>query len=338
MTMSACGTPDIMATKPTHEDTNPSTDPVVTDPPKPFALERDELTLVTEGETWVLYDGDVSAVTFSSEDENVATFIDGVVTAVGKGTTTVSASYNGQILSCTVYCNLREIPTTDAPTEPPATDAPKNPNAGSRDPVLLAPTTELVGGSFFDDAVFVGDSVSLKLSYYAGSSGDLGKAKFLVRGSYGVANGAFDYLLLTWQGKEMKIEDAVAATEAKKLFIMLGMNDVALYGVEKTIEHWGILLDRIRSKCPDITIYIQSMTPIWTGGEVGDLNNKNVDAYNKALKVFAAENNCKFIDIAPYMKDSTGGLATSFCSDEYVHFTDAGCDTWIKVLKAYPGY
>lgn len=321
-----------------------TTEPVTeaTKPPKgEFTLERDELTLITAGETWNIYVGTVDAalVTWTSSNESVATVENGIVTAVSKGETTITAEYEGQRLTCKVYCNLHSTPgkdpviTTD-PTEPPET----NPNAGQRDPQLLAPADLKVDSSFFDDAVFVGDSVSLKLSYYAGSSGLLGNAKFLTRGSYGVANGVYDYLLLAWQGQEMTIEDAIAATGASKLFIMLGMNDVALYGVDKTIEHWGMLLERIRSKNPTIVIYIQSMTPVWTGGEIGDLNNRTIDTYNAALEVFARENGCGFIDVAPYMKDSTGGLATSYCSDQYVHFTDAGCDTWIKVLKAYNGY
>lgn len=41
-----------------------------------------------------------------------------------------------------------------------------------------------VESSWFDDAVFVGDSVTLKLSYYA-DNGSLGKAEFLCAGSLG---------------------------------------------------------------------------------------------------------------------------------------------------------
>lgn len=341
-----CGKTEATPTEP------PAT--VVTDPTTPepsteastaseidFALERSELTLVTPGETWTLYDGpvDLGQITWVSKDKSIATFDAGVVTAVASGTTEVSAEYNGRKVTCTVYCNLKNAPAaTGEPEGNGITDAPANPNAGERGPSLLAPTNEVVPASFFDDAVFVGDSVSLKLSYYAGSTGLLGDAKFLVRGSYGVANALFDELLMPWQGQEMGIEEAIQATGAKKMFIMLGMNDIGLYGIDKTIEHWGKLLERIRSKCPDLVIYIESMSPVWTGGERGDLKNSNVDAYNVKLKAFAESNGCKFIDIAPYMKDSTGGLATPYCSDNYVHVTDAGVDTWIKVLKAYTGY
>ena len=60
-----------------------------------------------------------------------------------------------------------------------------------------------------------------------------------------------------------------------------------------------------------------------------------MDAYNARLEVFAKNAGVDFIDVAPYMKDSTGGMATRYCSDEYVHVTDLGAAAWIRVLKAY---
>ena len=38
------------------------------------------------------------------------------------------------------------------------------------------------------------------------------------------------------------------------------------------------------------------------------------------------------------MKDSTGGLATPYCSDNYVHLTYAATERWVLVLKAFDGY
>lgn len=310
-----------------------------------LTLTHDDITLVKKGETMTLYTGEVAPeqITWGSDDEKVATFKNGVVTAVAKGETSVYAEYAGIRAACKVYCNIKE--STPAPQPTTGNSDGGNSGAttgGKRDPVQAAPEQQAVDSSFFDDAVFIGDSISLKLSYYAASSGELGKAKFLVVGSYGVGNAVYDGLELTYQGQSYKnVEDALAATGAKKLFIMLGMNDIARkdFGyVDGAITNWGKLLDLLKSTCPDMTVYIQSMTPVWTGGEKGGLNNKRVDEYNAKLKTFAQNNGYKFIDIAPYMKDSTGGLATKFCSDSYVHLTDEGAKTWIKVLKAYTGY
>ena len=306
------------------------------DPDEPFAFDKNRIVLVTEGEKWILYDGAVpySSITWVSDDPSIATFDNGVVTAIASGETQVHAEYMGQTYSCQVVCNLRFYEGESV--EPTDADDYGGPyGQDNRDPVMAPPQTARVDASFFDDAVFVGDSVTLKLSYYAASSGKLGKAQFLTRGSYGVAHAVMDTMLLTYQGKDMTVEEAIQATGATKVFLMMGMNDIGLYGIDATIDNWGKMMDRIRSACPGVTVYIQSMTPIWTGGEKGDLNNTNMDIYNEKLKAFAADNGIDFIDVAPYMKDATGGMATRYCSDEYVHVTDLGAAAWIRVLKAY---
>ena len=292
-----------------------TTEAVITPPAQQFALDMESVTLTTIGETATIYSGnDAEYVTWISEDSSIVGVSGGIITAVGSGSTKIHAVYGNKELICTVTCNLSM--------------------GSSRDPIMSAPGYETVDASFFDDAVFVGDSISLKLSY--DTSGRLGNAQFLVQGSYGVGNAIYDVLPTSYRGNTYtNLEDAIAATGAKKLFIMMGMNDIGLYGIDGTIENWKTLLSLIRGVCPDMEIYIQSMTPVWTGGEKGGLTNPNINEYNNKLRAFAAENGCGFIDVAPFMRDATGGLATAYCSDNYVHLSDAGVDMWIKVLKAH---
>ena len=316
------------------------TAPPVTDPPATeyrFSLDIGMATFTKKGQTAILFaDANrLQDIAWSMDTEGVVEIADGAVKALENGTVTITATWNGQRAKCTVVCNIQPEVTKPPATEPPAT---KPPAVDYGPPVLDPPTWETVDDSFFDDAVFVGDSVSLKLSYYANSSGKLGNAKFLVQGSYGAANAVTNKLLMSYQGQKMDLESAVAATGAKKLFIMLGVNDIAIYGVDKTINNWRTMLGRILEKSPDIEIYIQSMTPIWTGGEVGGLNNKRADQFNQALETFAGENGYTYIDVASYMKDSSGGLASKYCSDNYVHITTEGAKAWVKVLRAFDGY
>lgn len=251
-------------------------------------------------------------------------------------------------------------PPTDPPTEPPTdpTDPTDPPTEPPTDPPTMPPTQpNLTGGSavlappdvadrnstdpsFFDDAAFIGDSVTMMLRNYNTTTKALGKATFLCAGSFGVRHAVDpnnDEVTLTYQGQKMTPQDALAACGAKKVFIMLGMNDIGLVGVDKTITNWGTFIANIREKCPDIEIYIQSGTPIYIGGEKGKLTNKNMDAYNEKLKAFAEANGCYFVDVAMYVKDANGGLAKEYCSDNYVHFTTAGAACWAKVLRAFVG-
>ncbi len=69
-------------------------------------LNRDDFTLGKNGDSWKLYSGTIPAdqITWTSDDEKVATIKNGVVTAVGGGYTTVYAEYMGVKVSCIVRC------------------------------------------------------------------------------------------------------------------------------------------------------------------------------------------------------------------------------------------
>jgi len=214
--------------------------------------------------------------------------------------------------------------TPDTPDTPGTPDTPEDPEQDTVEPI----TPE----QFFNEAAFIGDSVTLKLRNYNTANGTLYKTTFLCQGSYSVAHAVNNTMMLTYQGNEISPQDALKACGAKRVFILLGMNDIALHGIDKTIENWGKLVANIRSTCPNIEIYIQSGTPIYLEGEVGSLTNANMDKYNVKLQAFAQENDCTYIDVNTPFKNSSGGLAPAYCSDEYVHFTDAACKLWIDIL------
>ena len=211
-------------------------------------------------------------------------------------------------------------------------------NADSSEP--SEPTSGPVETSFYDDAVFIGDSVSLRLDMYCQAhQGALGKAQFLTAGSLGSGNAlekvTSDSVHPYYQGEHMSVEDGVKASGAKKVFIMLGMNDVGLYGVEDSVKNMETLTGRILEKNPDAEIYLQSMTPMLTGHERKVLNNENLDKYNAGLKELAKEKGYHFADVASVMKQEDGSLKPEYCSDPEgmgIHFTDAGAEAWIDYL------
>lgn len=83
-----------------------------TGPQETLRLNRTDMTLSYKGESWVLYDGDIAKnlITWSSDNENYVTFVDGVVVAVANNPdgVTVHAEYAGQKVSCIVRCNFKE--------------------------------------------------------------------------------------------------------------------------------------------------------------------------------------------------------------------------------------
>ncbi len=91
-------------TEETMEETTEETTIAAVD----FRLNREDITFSFKGEEWMLYSGslDVSQITWSSDNESVATIENGTVKAVGSGTTTVYGEYNGVKVSCIIRCSF----------------------------------------------------------------------------------------------------------------------------------------------------------------------------------------------------------------------------------------
>lgn len=201
---------------------------------------------------------------------------------------------------------------------------------------------------YFDDAVFVGDSISLKLKNYVNKQrkrepGFFGNAEFLTVGGLGSGNVQLpitpDSLHPRYNGEKMYLEDSVAATGAKKMYIMFGMNDIVPYGVEGAIENLETLIDKILAKSPDLTVAVESVTPILTEKQQRNLNNDSIAAYNEALQELCGRRGFEYLDIGSQLAGGDGGLVYEYCGDAPglgMHLSDAGCVPWVEYLRTHP--
>ena len=105
--------PTMEQTEPTTEQTEPTTEEPTTEPTivldkSMFNTKYFDVTMSFKGEKWTYYSGDidVSLITWTSDNPNVAIIENGIVKAVGRGTTKVHAEYNGVKISCIVRCNF----------------------------------------------------------------------------------------------------------------------------------------------------------------------------------------------------------------------------------------
>jgi hypothetical protein len=244
----------------------------------------------------------------------------------------------------TPSASVAPSPTAAATAKPTPAATPTQP-AVTADGSAAVPESDAVGFSYFNDAVFIGDSVSLKLKNYVtekrqNDAGFFGKARFLVSGSLGSGNALWPLdnpqsVHPAYNGKKMLLEDSVAACGAGKVYIMLGLNDIAVYGIDGAVGNMKTMIERIREKSPGIKVFIQSATPMTRDGEKNKLNNRALVEYDNALEALCKSNGYYYIDVASVMRDSEGYLPDNLSSDNYVHFTDAACEKWIDYLRTH---
>ena len=148
--------------------------------------------------------------------------------------------------------------------------------------------------SFFENSVFVGDSVMMGFRNYIlrQEEGFMGNPEFLVSGSYSLRmalNPVSDKTIHPiYQGEQRLIWDSMSMLGVKKAFIALGLNDIGMLSVEDTYENYQKVISAIYEANPDIAIYVISTTNIYNGSEVGNLNNENVRLLNQKMKIYCA--------------------------------------------------
>ncbi len=198
-----------------------------------------------------------------------------------------------------------------------------------------------VDASWFDDAVFIGDSVSQGLQMYCASTGALGNATFLCSQSFS-APANFGSITSSsthpsYNGVKVRVEDGVAACGKTNVFIMLGINNMD-GSVESTTASLVRLVNAILEKSPDVNIFIESVTPTTSTSTrvTSTFNNAKIASYNAAMKTYCEENGWYYMDIASAVSDENGYLKSNLCSDANgmgIHFNSSAAKLWIEYLK-----
>jgi len=155
------------------------------------------------------------------------------------------------------------VPPTTAPAEtvPPTTEAPTQPpTEPTTEPV---PVYSPVDESWFDDALFIGDSRSVGLQTMA----RLGDADYFCAGSMTIF-GIRDARLSDDDFKGLKLAEVLERKTYGKIYIHLGLNELA-YGVDMIMEEYLEVIDMIREMQPDAIIILQAnmtITPAKASG------------------------------------------------------------------------
>ena len=195
--------------------------------------------------------------------------------------------------------------------------------------------------AYFDDSVFVGDSIMLGFRNYAMKRQDtfLSRMGFLAAGSYSANNALWDVddksVHPVYQGEQRQVWESISLMGSKKVFLMLGMNDLNITGVEGSCEKYEELIGKIKEKNPDVEIIIMSMTYVLKGKETGKLQNDTIREYNEMLKAMSEKNGWGYVDVAEALADENGDLAEEYCSDEFAHQNPEAYDVWVSVLRKY---
>lgn len=185
-----------------------------------------------------------------------------------------------------------------------------------------------VDESYFDDALFIGDSRTVGLRDYT----DLSEhADFYCETSLTIQK------ILTENFPGLgTIEEALAGKAYGKIYIMLGINELGLGTTENFMEKYTEVVDFLCEKAPQARIFVQGIMRVTGKKHHSDaiFNNNNINARNNAIATLADNEQIFYIDVNEVVCDEEGHLNMEYTYDQ-LHLLGMYNDLWKQFLMSH---
>ncbi len=190
--------------------------------------------------------------------------------------------------------------------------------------------------SYFDNALFIGDSRTVGLIDY----GDLDDhASFFAKESLSI----YDLGTMAVEAKspsenfgELTIEELLKKKEFKKVYICLGVNELGTGNTLRFYNAYVNLIELIRQYQPKSIIYIQGMMHVTKAYSSTDeiYNNKSIVDKNKAIATLANGHDIFYLDMNETVCDENGDLIEELSTDG-VHLLGKNYKIWEDYIKTH---
>lgn len=185
-----------------------------------------------------------------------------------------------------------------------------------------------VDESYFDDALFIGDSRTVGLRDYT----DLSEhADFYCETSLTIQK----ILEEDFPGLGT-VEEALSNKEYGKIYIMLGINELGVGTTEDFIEKYSEVIAFLHETEPEAKIFIQGIMRVTGKKHNSDaiFNNNNINARNNAIATLADNEQIFYIDVNEVVCDEEGNLNTDYTYDQ-LHLLGMYNDLWKQFLLSH---
>ena len=180
----------------------------------------------------------------------------------------------------------------------------------------------------YSDAAFIGDSRTEALKTY----GLLKGADYYTYKGLKVDT-VFTEPCIDVDGSKMTVMDAIGRKQYKRIYIMLGVNELGWVSTDIFIDDYGKIIDNLKETQPGATIYVQSILPVSAKkSEIDEIyNNPRINEFNGLIQAMAEEKGVTYLPVNTAVMDETGALPAGASTDG-VHPNIDYCRKWTAYL------
>lgn len=193
----------------------------------------------------------------------------------------------------------------DSDTSESVSYQPEEENISGNDYSALVPMSEAVDASYFDDAVFIGDSRTEGFILFTGLSN---ATAYTHKGL--MVDTVFTNPVVNMDSKKIYVMEALKKTSFSKVYIMLGINETGWPYSNLFIQKYGEIINEIKNINPEAIIYVQSILPVSqkVSSSHSYLKNSKISEYNLLIQQMAEEKKIYYINSSEYVASSDGYL------------------------------
>lgn len=234
-------------------------------------------------------------------------------------TTTKAVTTSVTTVAATAETTLPETTTVD--TEPEPVETPE--------PVSVAEPTAPTDfdTSFFDDSLFIGDSITTGLYLYGYLDPSLVYAKV----------GLAPSTALDSEIDGETIDSKIKSDNPKKIYIMLGTNSVGYADGNYLADCMGELVQHI-SKVSKAKVYVLSIPPITYYAEAdydNALTTSAINEYNGALEKVISGTKAEFLDLHSVLTAPDGYYYEEYHEMDGIHFMGSTYQVMLSFLEKH---
>lgn len=243
----------------------------------------------------------------------------------------VTASKDAVDASSDASSDAQVTAKQERPTQYKAIPKAKARSAYYEDNDRLALTTDYpyvtVTDSYFDDAVFIGDSRVAGLHDYSG----LKNTDFLYKEGISV----FDLLKEKMDNKKT-VQEALTSKQYKKIFLMIGVNELGRGYASDYFDKYKEVVEQLHAWQPDAVVFIMGMMHVSTkySNDSDVFNNDNVNCRNAMVAELANGIDTFYLDMNEAVDDEKGGLKSEYTWDG-IHLKAEYYGLWMDYMRAH---
>lgn len=202
--------------------------------------------------------------------------------------------------------------------------------------LLALPESGRVDMRYFDDALFIGDSLTRGFQEYASGIPNAKYAAYIGVGPRQLMEG----LVQNSSGEQVAAIDEILAAAPKKVYLLLGTNSMATLSDEAFLKYYEEFLDFLLPQLPaDTVYYLQAIPPVTAGKMESDENfsAERIQSLNEQLALLAYRKGLCFLELYAALADETGALRADIASGE-IHLNNSGYSLWREFLVTHTVY